>query len=135
MNEFNTAYLLEKCSNNYFKLVLKIRFLMFYNYLLKKTVFECKCYTVIFFQFPIFYQCRSFIESSKELVYRKFYFFGILLLKNHYFYFSYNFHIFKRTTLKFFIQQENYQHSFKIAGFFDAIPVRPEISLGVGPPK
>jgi hypothetical protein len=67
-------------------------------------------------------------------IYRKFFFFGILLLKNHYFHFSYNFHIFERT-LKFFIQQENYQHSFKIAGFFDAIPVRPGISLGVWPPK
>jgi Na+-translocating ferredoxin:NAD+ oxidoreductase RnfA subunit len=34
-----------------------------------------------------------------------------------------------------FMQQENYQQSFKKAGFFDAIPVRSGISLGVGPPK
>jgi hypothetical protein len=62
---------------------------------------------------------------------RKF-FFGIFLLKNHYFYLSHIFYIFERTTFKFFTQQDNYHHSFKMAGFFDAIPVRPVISLGVG---
>jgi hypothetical protein len=57
-----------------------------------------------------------------------FWYISEVLFFRHFFteksYFSYNFHIFERTTLKIFIQQENYQHSFKIAGIFDAIPVR-----------
>jgi hypothetical protein len=62
---------------------------------------------------------------------RQFFFFAFFLLKNQYLILFFIFYIFKSTTL----QQENYDHSFNMAEFFDAVPVRPGISLGVGPLK
>jgi hypothetical protein len=32
--------------------------------------------------------------------------------------------------LKFSMQQYNYQHSFKMTGFFDPIPVKPGLRVG-----
>jgi hypothetical protein len=43
-------------------------------------------------------------------LYRQLVFFGIFLLKNHYFYFCYISYIFEGTILKFFMLQEQYQN-------------------------